>query len=97
MNEKIAEFTRQSGLDIILNEHAGEFGDGIVDSTYYPQVEKFAELIIQECYQAVRGRCDGVLEDEEMMKDHYWKGYVSGVCDASIEIRLCFDSVDFDH
>ena len=59
--------------------------------------EKFAELIIQECYQAVRSRCDGVLEDEEIMKDQYWKGYVSGVCDAACEIRLWFDSVEFDH
>lgn len=48
-SEKIAEFTKQSGLDIILNEHAGEFGNGTVDSTYYPQVERFAELVVKEC------------------------------------------------
>lgn len=53
MNEKIAEFTRQSGLDIVLNEHAGEFGNGTVDSTDYPQVEKFAELIVKECINII--------------------------------------------
>jgi len=89
MNDRIKELAEQAGfVDYVVL--------GRIESKERV-LETFAELIIQECYQAVRSRCDGVLEDEEMMKDQYWKGYVSGVCDAACEIRLCFDSVDFDH
>ena len=89
MNNRIKELAEQAGfVDYVVL--------GRIESKERV-LETFAELIIQECYQAVRSRCDGVLEDEEMMKDQYWKGYVSGSYDAASEIRQCFDSVDFDN
>lgn len=89
MNDRIKELAKEANLD--YDTHIPDAWTGTSED-----LEKFAELIIQECYQAVRRRCDGVLEDEEIMKDQYWKGYVSGSYDAASEIRLCFDSVEFD-
>jgi hypothetical protein len=40
------EIVKQSGLLKILTEHAGEFGTGTFIDTPYPEVEKFAELVI---------------------------------------------------
>jgi hypothetical protein len=90
MNDRIKELAKEANLD--YDTHIPDAWSGTADD-----LEKFAELIIQECYQAVRSRYADLLEDEGMMKDQYWKGYVSGVCDGACEIRLCFDSVDFDH
>jgi hypothetical protein len=33
----------------ILNEHAHEYGNGTFENTPYPELEKFAELIVKEC------------------------------------------------
>lgn len=46
MNARLLEIVKQSGLLKILTEHAGEFGTGTFIDTPYPEVEKFAELII---------------------------------------------------
>jgi hypothetical protein len=89
MNDRIKELAEQAGLvDYVVL--------GRIESKE-SVLETFAELIIQECYEAVTSRYKALLEDEEMMKDQYWKGYVSGSYDAASEIRQCFDSVDFDH
>ena len=46
MNARLLEIVKQSGLLKILTEHAGEFGTGTFIDTPYPEVEKFAELVI---------------------------------------------------
>jgi hypothetical protein len=46
MNARLLEIVKQSGLLKILTEHAREFGTGTFIDTPYPEVEKFAELII---------------------------------------------------
>ena len=46
MNARLLEIVKQSGLLKILTEHAGEFGTGTLIDTPYPEVEKFAELVI---------------------------------------------------
>jgi hypothetical protein len=33
----------------ILEEHASEYGAGTFENTPYPELEKFAELIVKEC------------------------------------------------
>ena len=58
INEKIEDFARQSGLYKILTEHAGEFGCGDLTNTPYPELEKFAELLIRECAEVVAGDFD---------------------------------------
>jgi len=49
MNELIRQFVEQAGMVKILNEHASEYGDGTFENTPYPEMEKFAELIVKEC------------------------------------------------
>jgi hypothetical protein len=52
--------------------------------------EKFAELIVQECIEQVRGEFLPVLEDEAMMKDTHWDGYVQCGVDSVVAIKEHF-------
>jgi hypothetical protein len=54
MNERIRELLKQARLDVILNEHAHEYGNGYMENTPYPEIEKFAELIVQECDRVIK-------------------------------------------
>ena len=49
MNERIKQLAEQAGLVKILDEHASEYGNGMFENTPYPELEKFAELIVAEC------------------------------------------------
>ncbi len=49
MNQRIKELAEQAGMVKILEEHAHEYGNGMFENTPYPELEKFAELIIREC------------------------------------------------
>jgi len=51
MNEQIRELALQAGLVKILEEHAHEYGAGTFENTPYPELEKFAELIVRECME----------------------------------------------
>lgn len=47
MNARLLEIVKQSGLLNILTEHQNEYaGGGEFDFRAYPEVEKFAELVI---------------------------------------------------
>ena len=52
--------------------------------------EKFAELIVRECMNQVREQYLPVLEDELMMKDTHWDGYVQCGVDSYVGIREHF-------
>ena len=54
MNPRIRELVEEAGLDAILDQHAHEYGNGMLANTSYPEVAKFAELIIAECCVALR-------------------------------------------
>jgi hypothetical protein len=56
--------------------------------------EKFAELIVAECIEQVRGEFLPVLEDKEMMKDTHWDGYVQCGVDSVVAIREHFYGVE---
>jgi hypothetical protein len=49
MNERIKELALRAGMVKILEEHAHEYGNGAFENTPYPELEKFAELIVKEC------------------------------------------------
>ncbi len=49
MNERIQQLAEQAGMVKILEEHAHEYGGGTFENTPYPELEKFAELIVKEC------------------------------------------------
>jgi hypothetical protein len=53
MNERIKLLAEQAGLIKILDEHASEYGNGMFENTPYPELEKFAELIVRECLNIV--------------------------------------------
>ena len=48
MNERIQQLAEQAGMVKILEEHASEYGAGTFENTPYPELEKFAELIVRE-------------------------------------------------
>lgn len=91
MNNKLKELAEQSGISFkpfIVDEEEYDFEDVVVSDS--DVLEKFAELIIQECKQAAKETYLPVLEDKEMMKCDYWKGYVSGGVDAVCEMKVRF-------
>jgi hypothetical protein len=49
VNERIKSLAIQAGLNVILEQHVREYGTGNWDDTPYPEMEKFAELIIRAC------------------------------------------------
>ena len=49
MNERIKLLAEQAGMVKILRQHAHEYGAGTFEDTEYPELEKFAELIVKEC------------------------------------------------
>jgi hypothetical protein len=49
LNERIKQLAEQAGLVKILDEHASEYGNGMFENTPYPELEKFAGLIVSEC------------------------------------------------
>lgn len=54
MNQRIQQLALQAGMIKILNEHAAEYGTGTFDSTQYPELAQFAQLIITECIDKVK-------------------------------------------
>ena len=53
MNELTKQLAEQAGLVKILEEHAHEYGAGTFENTPYPELEKFAELIVFECTKVI--------------------------------------------
>ena len=72
MNERIRELAEQADLVRILNEHAHEYGNGMFENTPYPELEKFAELIVGECIRLC-DQVDLVGADEciDNIKEHF--------------------------
>ena len=58
MNQRFRELAEQAGMVKILNEHAHEYGNGQFENTEYPELEKFAELIVRECMSLMKERKD---------------------------------------
>jgi len=78
-----------------MNKRIKELADQCWDE--YPNTgpvvfnkEKFAKLIVAECIEQVRGEFLPVLEDEAMMEDTHWDGYVQCGVDSVVAIREHF-------
>ncbi len=56
--------------------------------------QKFAEFIVKECMHQVEEQYKPVLEDEVMMKDTHWDGYVQCGVDSYVAIREHFFGVE---
>ena len=87
MNERIRELKQQAidYVDSVDNGFGIEHYRELVD-------QKFAELIIAECLNQVREQYLPVLEDELMMKDTHWDGYVQCGIDCYVAIEEQFRS-----
>jgi hypothetical protein len=87
MNERIRELALQ----------ATSFKEGLIEGKHDIEVfdkEKFAELIVNECMNQVREQYLPVLEDELMMKDTHWDGYVQCGVDSYVAIKEHFFGVE---
>jgi hypothetical protein len=88
MNERIKLLAEQAGATVMERSGWTDYG------TLNLEVEKFAELIVAECIEKVRGEFLPVLEDEAMMKDTHWDGYVQCGVDSVVAIREHFFGVE---
>ena len=76
----------------LINE-ATSFKEGLIEGKHDIELfdkEKFAKLIVRECMNQVREQYLPVLEDELMMKDTHWDGYVQCGVDSYVAIREHF-------
>jgi hypothetical protein len=80
MNERIKQLAKEAARE--MNE-TGTYSEPKFQ-------EKFAELIVRECMNQVREQYLPVLEDEIMMKDTYWDGYVLCGVDSYVAIKEHF-------
>jgi len=80
-------------IDKLLVKAGAYFGgDGVVYDTFDPK--KFARLIVRECMRQVEEQYIPVLEDETMMKNTHWDGYVQCGVDSYVAIREHFFGVE---
>jgi hypothetical protein len=82
MNERIKEIEKQCWQSTETDPYA------LFD------VKKFAEMIIAECMRQIEEQYKPVLEDETMMKDTHWDGYVQCGVDSYVAIREHFFGVE---
>jgi hypothetical protein len=85
MNQRIKLLAEQAGYTKDM------FGVGHWDM---PECKKFAELIVNECMRQVEEQYKPVMEDEAMMKDTHWDGYVQCGVDSYVAIREHFFGVE---
>jgi hypothetical protein len=71
MNERIKQLAEQAGMVRILNEHAHEYGNGTFENTPYPELEKFAELIVRECVGILESLPPGYRDYRDQIEDAF--------------------------
>jgi hypothetical protein len=83
-------------IELLATQAFDKANDGTLSDIKIPKqfIEKFAELIVAECMEQVRGEFLPVLEDKEMMKDTHWDGYVQCGVDSVVAIREHFYGVE---
>ena len=86
MNERIRELAKQADGVFIHKLITGAKQYTFLEK----DLEKFAELIVAECLRQVEEQYKPVLEDEIMMKDTHWDGYVQCGVDSYVAIREHF-------
>ena len=77
----IAEtFARQAGMVKILEQHAHEYGAGTFEDTEYPELEKFAELIVRECA--------GIVDDKIEVSRYVHEAELLRECSTTIKLHF---------
>lgn len=67
---------------------------GITHQREFFDKERFVKLIVAECLQQVKEQYVPVLEDELMMRDTHWDGYVQCGVDSYVAIKEHFYGED---
>lgn len=67
---------------------------GITHHREFFDEEMFADLIIKECMEQIRGQYVPVLDDKEMMNTTHCYGYVQCGADSVVAIREHFYGVE---
>ena len=91
MNERIKALAVEA--DFMLCEDGHFYSEGQSQKTT-DGLQKFAELIVLECMRQVEEQYLPVLEDQVMMKDTHWDGYVQCGVDSYVAIREHFFGVE---
>ena len=90
MNERITQLAEQAGAETWSRAPMRAVtGLAFTDEN----LEKFADMIVRECMRQVEEQYKPVLEDEIMMKDTHWDGYVQCGVDSVVAIREHFFGV----
>ena len=92
MNERIKQLAEQAGIEFTYDPTETPMRAFV--ECWEDELEKFAELIVQECMRQVEEQYKPVLEDETMMKDTHWDGYVQCGVDSYVAIREHFFGVE---
>ena len=92
MNERITQLAVNAGLYVDL--YGKPWPKSMSAEECEAAYKKFAELIVAECMQQVEEQYKPVLEDETMMKDTHWDGYVQCGVDSYVAIREHFYGVE---
>jgi hypothetical protein len=71
MNERIKQLAEQADLVKILDEHASEYGNGMFENTPYPELEKFAELIVRDVLDEVLQAMDDGMDVYDTVADKF--------------------------
>jgi hypothetical protein len=91
MNERIKALAVEADFMLCEDDHFYSEGQS---QKITKQLQKFAQLIVQECMRQVEEQYLPVLEDQVMMKDTHWDGYVQCGVDSYVAIREHFFGVE---
>ena len=56
--EDIIRMAQEAGMALLLEEHAGEYGNGTLENTPYPELERFANLVAAAEREACAKVCE---------------------------------------
>ena len=87
MNNKIYELAKKA-TDLAVEKVSKGNEDTMTFELTFNQI--FAELIINQCVELVREEYLPVLQDEDMMDEEHWKGYVGCGVDSVASIKHYF-------
>jgi hypothetical protein len=91
MNKQlIRDLAIKGGIYDCICDPYDKLKNGDSYSSVLIDLERFAEKIVKECMRQVEEQYKPVLEDEAMMKDTHWDGYVQCGVDSYVAIREHF-------
>jgi hypothetical protein len=88
MKERIRLLAEQTHLIDIIQEHHNEFGHGDIHD--YSDLEKFAELIVEECVQTLNTEIDRLCEYKNSLSEY---SNHSKREDVDLVVEKCHDNI----